>query len=47
MPDFALFVTGALVTLVVAAGCFKLGRAEEEEARKRENQRQLARISSR
>ncbi len=39
MPDLALFVTGSLVMLVVVAGCLKLGRAEEAEARRRESQR--------
>jgi hypothetical protein len=46
MPDLALFVTGALITLVVVAGCLKLGRAEEEEARRRQRE-QLEHQSSR
>jgi hypothetical protein len=39
MPDLALFVTGTLIMLVVAAGCLKLGRAEEAEARRRSSNR--------
>lgn len=39
MPDLALFVTGSLIMLVVAAGCLKLGRAEEAEARRRASSR--------
>jgi hypothetical protein len=39
MPDLALFVTGSLIMLVVAAGCLKLGRAEEAEARRRASNR--------
>lgn len=35
MPELALFVTGTLITLVVVVGCFKLGQAEEREARLR------------
>jgi hypothetical protein len=40
MPDVALFVAGTLITLIVTAGCLKLGRAEEAESRRRESQRQ-------
>lgn len=47
MPEIALFVTGSLVMVVVAAGCLKLGRAEEAEGRRRESQRQLERVDSR
>ena len=39
MPDMALFATGSLIMLVVVAGCLKLGRAEEAEARRRERER--------
>jgi hypothetical protein len=47
MPDLALFVAGSLITLVVAAGCFKLGLAEEAESRRRERERQLQQVRSR
>lgn len=47
MPELALFVTGSLIMLVVVAGCLKLGRAEEEEARKRVGLRRDAADASR
>lgn len=46
MPELALFVTGSLIMLVVVAGCLKLGRAEEAEARRRERE-QLEHLRSR
>jgi hypothetical protein len=39
VPELALFVTGTLVTLVVVVGCFKLGQAEQQEARVRAESR--------
>lgn len=35
MPEVALFATGTMIMLMVFAGCLKLGRAEEAEARRR------------
>jgi hypothetical protein len=39
MPEVALFTTGLLITLVVVAGCIKLGREEEREAKLRASAR--------
>ncbi len=47
MPDVALFIAGSLIMLVVVAGCLKLGRAEEAEARRRQRERQLEHESAR
>jgi|GEM_PF-4290384 len=38
MPELALFVTGSLITIVVIAGCLKLGSAEAQAARVRASQ---------
>jgi len=35
MPDAGIFVLGALVTTVVVFACVLVGRAEEEDARRR------------
>lgn len=37
MPEVALFANGTMIMLIVVAGCLKLGRAEEAEARRRAN----------
>lgn len=39
MSDIALFTTGFLITMVVVAGCIKLGREEEREALLRQRAR--------
>ena len=37
MPDLGIFALGGLVTVVVVVACVLVGRAEEEDARAREN----------
>jgi hypothetical protein len=42
VPDIALFATGFLITMMVVAGCMKLGREEEREALLRQRARLAA-----